>query len=136
LRRAHRSGRNAADLNVTQGARVLPEEHYNHDDASEQVSVLEALDDITTTIEAIVLSFGDEQTREAYFVVADEYGAFAETVPEEPEQRTSVQTAKLDELEKRLEAAFEPILQASPDHIRKLYEAVRAAVDAEEASEL
>ena len=106
----------------------------DHDDVPEYHSTLEALDDVAAIVEAIVLSSASDEEREAYLVLADDYGSYAETLPEEQAERSQEQAAKLADLEKLMDAAFASILQACPDHIRKLHEAIRAAVDAEEAS--
>ncbi len=53
---------------------MLTEEPVLLEDAAiETLSTLEALDDITDTVEAIVLSFGAEPERDAYFAIADEF---------------------------------------------------------------
>ncbi len=106
------------------------------DDTSEVVSTLEALGDIADTVETIILSLGGAQERDAYLALADEYEAYAGTLPEEPALRSPEQGAWLLELEKLTEAAFKAMLQACPGHIRKLHGAVLAAVDAEEASKV
>jgi hypothetical protein len=115
----------------------LSEDPFIQEDAAaEPLSVLEALDDIAGTVETIVLSFGGEQERDAYFALADEYGSYADTLLEETAQRDPEQNARLLDLEKRMETALNAILQACPGHIRKLHDAVRSAVDAEEASKV
>jgi hypothetical protein len=113
----------------------LTEDPSNLEDANpEPLSTLEALDDIADIVETIVLGFGGEQEQDAYLSLADEHASYADTLPEEPARRTMQQNGRLQELEKLMEDAFKPILQACPDHIRKLHDAVRAAIDAEEAS--
>jgi hypothetical protein len=114
----------------------LTEDLSNLEDASlEPFSALEALDDIAGIVETIVLSFGSEQEQDAYLTLADEYASYADSLIEEPARRTSQQNDRLLELEKQMEVAFRPILQSCPDHIRKLHDAMRAAIEAELASE-
>jgi PHD/YefM family antitoxin component YafN of YafNO toxin-antitoxin module len=103
------------------------------DATAEAVSTLEALDDIAGTVEAIVIGLGGAQERDAYLALADEYDAFADTLADEPELRTPEQSARLSEFEKLLEDAFLAILKGCPEHIRKLHDATRAAIAAEEA---
>ncbi|MGO9486253.1 MAG: hypothetical protein ACLPX9_16995 [Rhodomicrobium sp.] len=105
------------------------------DATAEFLSTLEALDDIADGVEAIVLSLGGAQEREAYFAIAEEYEAYAEALLEETAPKSPEQDARLMDLEKRMESAFNTMLEACPEHIRKLHGAVRAAIDAEEASE-
>jgi hypothetical protein len=102
--------------------------------APEADSTLEALDDIAGDVETIVLNLGGAEEREAYLALADEYDSYVEGLAE-PGVRTPEQSARLLELEKQMEEAFRAILQECPEHIRKLHEAVRTAIDAEEASE-
>jgi hypothetical protein len=104
------------------------------DAVPEAVSTLEALDDVAGDIETIVLSLGEAEERDAYLELADEYDSYADSLAE-PGLRTPEQSAKLLELERQMEEAFEAILQECPEHIHKLYEAVRAAITAEEVSE-
>ena len=112
----------------------MTEDPFIQEDAApEALSILEALDEIAGTVETIVLSFGGEQERDAYFALADEYGSYADSLLEETAQRDPEQDARLMELDKRMETALNAIVQACPGHIRKLHEAVPAAVDAEEA---
>ena len=110
----------------------MSEDPFIQEDAApEPFSILEALDDIAGTVETIILSFGGEQERDAYLALVDEYGSYADAMPEEP-----AQNAKLLELEKRIETALNAILQTCPGHIRKLHDAVRSAVDVEEVSKV
>ncbi len=104
------------------------------DAALESLSTLEALDDIAGTVESLVLSLGGAQERDAYLALADECDAYADALPEEPALRGPEQSARLLVLENLMEAAFQAIVDACPGHIRKLHAAVRAAIDAEEAS--
>jgi hypothetical protein len=122
-------------LTATRGVCALTED-FDHDDVHELHSILEALDDIAGTVEAIVLSFASEKEREAYLALVEDCGAYAETLHEEPAQRSPAQAAKLAELEGRMDGAFTAILAASPEHIRKLHDAIRAAFDAEEQAVL
>jgi hypothetical protein len=114
---------------------AMTEDPSNFEDANpEPLSTLEALDDIADIAENIVLSFGGDQEQDAYLTLAEEHASYADTLPEEPARRTPQQNGRLQELEKQMEDAFGPILRACPDHIRKLHDAVRAAIGAEEAS--
>jgi hypothetical protein len=114
---------------------MLTEEPVLLEDAAiETLSTLEALDDITDTVEAIVLSFGAEPERDAYFAIADEFESFAGSLPEDPALRTREDEARLLELQQEMDEALAVILKDCPDHIRALHGAVRAAVDAEEAA--
>jgi uncharacterized protein Yka (UPF0111/DUF47 family) len=111
------------------------EDLSNTEDAvPEAVSTLEALDDVAGDIETIVLNLGEPEEREAYLELADEYDSYADSLAE-PALRTPEQSARLLELEKQMEEAFEAILQECPEHIRTLYEAVRAAISSEEELE-
>jgi PHD/YefM family antitoxin component YafN of YafNO toxin-antitoxin module len=101
------------------------------DAASEPVSTLEALNDIADTVEAIVLSLAAGSERDAYLALVDEYEAFDDDLPEEPELRSAEQTARILELAKRLEDVFEAILRGCPSDIRALHAAVQTAIDAE-----
>ncbi len=65
--------------------------------------------------------------------LTDQYDEYADSVSLEPEDRTAEENARLSELEERMAAAFEKLLAGCPDHIRKLHEAIRGAIDAEEA---
>ncbi len=56
----------------------------DHDDVPEYHSTLEALDDVAAIVEAIVLSSVSDEEREAYLVLAGDYGSYAERLPEEP----------------------------------------------------
>ena len=67
---------------------MLTEEPLLLEDAAiEALSTLEALDDITDSVEALVLSYGGEQERDAYFALADEY----QVVRREPAGRPNAQ---------------------------------------------
>jgi hypothetical protein len=103
------------------------------DAAQEAVSTLEALDDIAGDVETIVLNLGSVEERETYIALADEYDNYAMELAE-PGLRTPEEAERFMELEKQMEDAFKAALQTCPEHIRKLYEAVRAAIGAEEAS--
>ena len=103
------------------------------DATSEPVSTLEALNDIAGTTEMIVLSLAAGSERDAYLELVDEYEAFADTLPDEPELRSAEQNAQIFELAKRMEDIFETILRGCPGHIRTLHGAVHAAIDAETA---
>ena len=104
----------------------------SHDDAtSETFSILEALNDIADTVEAIVISFGGEQQRDAYLALADEYEDYAGTLPDEAALGTPEQNARLSALGKLREDAFKALLKDCPDHIRTLYHAAGAAIDSE-----
>lgn len=114
---------------------MLSEDLSNSDEAApEAVSTLEALDDVAGDIETIVLNLGGAEERETYLALADEYNSYADEL-DEPGLRTPEQSARLSELEKQMEEAFSEILQECPEHISKLYEAVREAISSEEASE-
>ena len=113
----------------------MTEDPTNLEDTNPELpSTLEALDDIADIVETMVLDFAGEQERDDYLTLADEHASYADTLPEEAARRTSEQNRRLLELEKSMEDAFKKILQACPAHIRRLHEAVHAAVDAEEAS--
>ena len=100
-------------------------------DDAETLSTLEALNDIADTVEAIVISFGGEQERNAYLAMSGEYDDYADTLPEGAATRTQEQNSRLSGLGKQTEDAFEALLQGCPVHIRSLYDAVRTAIDAE-----
>ena len=104
------------------------------DAAPEAVSTLEALDDVADAVETIILNLGGAQERDVYFALADEYDSYADTLAGAPELRSEGESARLSELENQMEEAFRAVLQGCPEHIRKLYEAVRAAIGSEEAS--
>ena len=104
------------------------------DAAPEAVSTLDTLDDIAGDVETIVLNLGGVEERETYLALADEYDSYACELAEQG-LSTPEEGARLLELEKQAEEAFKAVLQTSPEHIRKLYEAVRAAIGSEEASE-
>ena len=101
------------------------------DATSEPLSTLEALSDIADTIETIVLNLATGQERDAYLALADEYDAYADTVPDGSVLRSPEQNAQIFELAKRMEDAFEAILRGCPGHIRTLHGAIDAAIDAE-----
>jgi hypothetical protein len=103
------------------------------DSAPEAVSTLEALDDIADAVENIVLSLGGVEERDTYLALAEEYDSYAGSLAEVPGLKTPEQSARLLELEKQMEDAFRAVLLGCPEHIRKLHEAVRAAVVSEEA---
>jgi hypothetical protein len=104
------------------------------DDAnSEPLSTIEALDDIADAVETIVLNFAGEQERDAYLTLADEYQFYLDTLPDEPAQRTPEENERLLKLETLMADTFAPLLEACPAHIRRLHEAVRQALEAEEA---
>lgn len=102
------------------------------DVTAETLSTLEALDDVADTVESVVLSLAGEEEREGYFALADEYEAYAETLADEQALRSPEENDRLLELEGLMEDAFKAILADCPEHIRKLHEAVRAAIAAEE----
>ncbi len=104
------------------------------DGSPESFSALEALDDIADIVETIVFSFVGEQERDAYLALADQYESYADSLPEEAVQRTPEENRRLMELAQLVSDAFKPMIQACPAHIRKVYDAVREALDAEEAS--
>jgi hypothetical protein len=112
---------------------MLSEDLSILDDAPEGLSTLEALDDIGDIVEAVVLGLGGEAERDAYLTIADQYDEYADSVALEQADRTAEENARLSELEERTAAAFGALLQGCPDHIRKLHEALRGAIDAEEA---
>ena len=101
------------------------------DDSSEPLSTLEALSDMADTIEAIVLSLAAGSERDAYLALADEYEAYADSMPEGSVLKSPEQDTKMLELAKRMENVLEAILQGCPSHIRTLYRAVDEAIDAE-----
>jgi hypothetical protein len=104
----------------------------SHDDATfETLSTLEALSDIADTVEVIVVSYGGEQERDAYLALADEYEDYAENLPPDSAHAAPEQIARLSELGKLKEDAFEAILKECPAHIRSLFHAAGAAIDAE-----
>ncbi|MGA7325143.1 MAG: hypothetical protein WBX25_11805 [Rhodomicrobium sp.] len=72
--------------------------------------------------------------RDAYLALAGQYESYAESLPEEAAQRTPEENRRLMELEQLVSDAFKPMMQACPAHIHKVHEAVREALDAEEAS--
>ena len=106
----------------------------DEDNASEPLSMLEALNDIADGIETVVLSFAAEQELDAYLALSEQYDAFAESVPDGPALRSSEQNAQIFELAKRMEDVFEAILQGCPSHIRTLYSAIHTAIDIEASS--
>jgi hypothetical protein len=112
---------------------MLSQDISTLDDAPEGLSTLEVLDDISDIVETVVLGLGGEAERDAYVTLTDQYEEYADSVSLEPEDRTAEENARLLELEERVAAAFEKLLAGSPEHIRKLYDAVRGAIDAEEA---
>ncbi len=116
---------------IAQGEPLLTADLSIDDATSETLSTLEALNDIADTVEAIVISFGGEQERDAYLALSDEYEDYAETLPDEAALRTPEQNAGLSELGKLREDAFEALLKECPAHIRTLYHAAGAAIDAE-----
>ena len=63
--------------------------------------------------------------------LSDEYEDYAETLPDEAALRNPEQNARLSELGKLREDAFEALLKGCPAHIRTLYHAAGAAIDAE-----
>ncbi len=102
------------------------------DDAtSETLSTLDALNDIADTVEAIVISFGGKNEQDVYLALVDAYEDYAEILPDEAALRTPEQNARLSELGKLREDAFEVLLKECPAHIRTLYHAAGAAIDAE-----
>ena len=103
------------------------------DEAPEGLSALEALDDIGDIVEAVVLGLGDAAERDAYLTLVDQYEEYADSVALEPADRTPEESVRLSELEERMIDAFDALLAGCPDHIRKLHEALRCAIDAEEA---
>jgi hypothetical protein len=103
------------------------------DDAPEGLSTLEVLDDISDIVESVVLGLGGEAERDAYLTLTDQYDEYADSVAAEPADRTPEESVRLSELEERMIDAFDALLAGCPDHIRKLHEALRGAIDAEEA---
>jgi hypothetical protein len=103
------------------------------DAAPEALETIEALEDIAGDIETLVLSLGDAEERDTYLALADEYDSYADSVAGDPALRSSEEAARLSDLEKQMEEAFRAVLQGCPEHIRKLHEAVRAAITSEEA---
>lgn len=112
---------------------MLSEDLSILDDAPEGLSTLEVLDDVADIVESVVLGLGGEAERDAYLTLVDQYDELSDSVAAEPADRTAEENARLSKLEERMAAAFETLLQGCPDHIRKLHEALRAAIDAEEA---
>ena len=112
---------------------MLSQDLSTLDDAPEGLSTLEVLDDIADIVESVVLGLGAEEERDAYVTLVDQYDEYADSVSLEPADRTPEENARLSELEERMAAAFEKLLAGCPDHIRKLHEALRGAIDAEEA---
>ncbi|HZV21388.1 MAG TPA: hypothetical protein VE986_07580 [Hyphomicrobiales bacterium] len=98
-------------------------------------STIEALEEIADIVETIILGYAGEQRREAYLALADEYEAYANSLPEEESQRTPEENGRLKELTVLMTEAFRPLAEACPAHIRKVHEAVLAALDAEQDSE-
>jgi hypothetical protein len=66
-----------------------------------------------------------------YLALVDEYEVLADTLPDESALRNAEQNAQIFELAKRTEDLFEAILSGCPSHIRTLYRAVQATIDAE-----
>jgi hypothetical protein len=81
-----------------------------------------------------MLNCGATSSPRATGTLADEYQSCVETLPEEPEQRIQERNGRLLKLATRIAGAFRPLQEACPAYIRKLDEAVRQALGAEEAS--
>jgi len=113
----------------------LTEDLSNIEDISlDSLSALEALEEVAGIVEALVLSSGGESERDAYIAAADEYEAYVEGLSEDAE-RTAEQASRISQLEAAITAALKPLLAASPEHIRNLYDAAHKAIEAEEAAE-